>query len=52
MGGGEHHEPFKVPHYSVYDSWKKQPELLEHSQRLQRVGLTDPFIRLVYYFNC
>lgn len=46
LGGGHgHHEPFKVPHYTVYNNYRQCPELLAHEERLGRLGLKDPWIR-------
>ncbi|VDP51155.1 unnamed protein product [Soboliphyme baturini] len=45
MGGSDHHEPFKVPDYKVYDNWRQYPELVQHQERLARLGLKDPWIR-------
>jgi len=44
MGGG-HHEPYEVPHHTIYDNWKRCPELVEYDGKLQRIGLSDPWIR-------
>lgn len=43
--GHDHHEPFKVPHYSEYNHWRSIPELANYNKRLERVGLKDPWIR-------
>ncbi|KAI6242249.1 Complex I-B12 [Aphelenchoides fujianensis] len=48
MGHG-HHEPFEVPHYSVYNNWQTSPELLAHQKRLGRLGLKDPWIRNTFF---
>jgi len=40
-----HHEPFEVPHYTKYNNWTISPELVAHQQRLQVLGLNDPWIR-------
>ncbi|KAH7718889.1 Protein C18E9.4 [Aphelenchoides avenae] len=44
MGGG-HHEKLDVPHYSVYNNYRKFPELAAHEDKLKRLGLRDPWIR-------
>lgn len=46
MGGG-HHEKLDVPHYSVYNNYRKFPELAAHEDKLKRLGLRDPWIRCV-----
>ncbi|CAJ0585908.1 unnamed protein product, partial [Mesorhabditis spiculigera] len=53
MGGGHHaHEPFKIPHYSIYNNYRDFPELAAHEKRLAQVGLKDPWIRnYVYLFD-
>uniref|UniRef100_A0A914UWX6 NADH dehydrogenase [ubiquinone] 1 beta subcomplex subunit 3 n=1 Tax=Plectus sambesii TaxID=2011161 RepID=A0A914UWX6_9BILA len=52
MGGGHHHEPFKVPDYKVYNNWQAFPQLAAHQERLGRIGLKDPWIRnSVYLFD-
>ncbi|KAI6206414.1 Complex I-B12 [Aphelenchoides besseyi] len=48
MGHG-HHEPFEVPHYSVYNKWQISEPLVEHQKRLNRLGLKDPWIRNVFF---
>lgn len=44
MGHG-HEEPFKVPHYSIYNDWRSYPHLAAHEKRLERLGLKDNWIR-------
>lgn len=44
MGHGE--VPFKIPHYTIYSNYRQFPQLLEHEERLKRIGLKDPWIRL------
>ncbi|KAI6183416.1 Complex I-B12 [Aphelenchoides bicaudatus] len=52
MGGGHHHEPFEVPHPSVYNNYRKCPQLAAHEDRLARLGLKDPWIRnYVFVFD-
>ncbi|CAJ0960192.1 unnamed protein product, partial [Mesorhabditis belari] len=48
-GGGHGHEPFKIPHYSIYDNYKAFPELAAHEKRLAQLGLKDPWIRNYTY---
>ncbi|VDN52892.1 unnamed protein product [Dracunculus medinensis] len=43
MGHGE--VPFKIPHYTIYSNYRQFPQLLEHEERLKRIGLKDPWIR-------
>ncbi|VDL63230.1 unnamed protein product [Nippostrongylus brasiliensis] len=51
MGHG-HHEPFKIPHYSIYNNYKAFPELANHEKRLAQIGLKDNWIRnYVYLFD-
>ncbi|KAK5973616.1 NADH-ubiquinone oxidoreductase B12 subunit family protein [Trichostrongylus colubriformis] len=51
MGHG-HHEPFKIPHYSIYNNYRDFPELAAHEKRLAQIGLKDNWIRNhVYLFD-
>lgn len=43
--GHDHHEPFKIPHYSKYNHWRSIPGLVKYNERLERIGLKDPWIR-------
>ncbi|KAI1711960.1 NADH-ubiquinone oxidoreductase b12 subunit family domain-containing protein [Ditylenchus destructor] len=45
MGGGHHGEPYEIPKYTVYNNWQECPHLVEHQNRLARLGLKDPFVR-------
>ncbi|CAB3404015.1 unnamed protein product [Caenorhabditis bovis] len=47
MGG--HHEPYKIPHYSIYNNYRDFPQLLQHEKRLAQLGLKDPWIRNYVY---
>ncbi|VDP60426.1 unnamed protein product [Heligmosomoides polygyrus] len=50
MGHG--HEPFKIPHYSIYNNYREFPELANHEKRLAQIGLKDKWIRnYVYLFD-
>jgi len=40
-----HHEPFVVPPYTKYNNWAISPELVAHQNRLNVIGLKDPWIR-------
>ncbi|KAK6051900.1 hypothetical protein COOONC_10595 [Cooperia oncophora] len=44
MGHG-HQEPFKIPHYSIYNNYREFPELAAHEKRLAQIGLKDNWIR-------
>ncbi|KJH52625.1 hypothetical protein DICVIV_01210 [Dictyocaulus viviparus] len=51
MGHG-HQEPFKIPHYSIYNNYRDFPELANHEKRLAQIGLRDPWIRnYVFLFD-
>nr|CAD2204428.1 unnamed protein product [Meloidogyne enterolobii] len=43
--GGEHHEPYKIPHWTTHSNWRSSPDLLDYHNRLARLGLKDPWIR-------
>uniref|UniRef100_A0A0K0DPS4 NADH dehydrogenase [ubiquinone] 1 beta subcomplex subunit 3 n=1 Tax=Angiostrongylus cantonensis TaxID=6313 RepID=A0A0K0DPS4_ANGCA len=47
--GHDHHEPFKIPHYSIYNNYQQFPELANHEKRLAQIGLKDPWIRNYVY---
>ncbi|KAL3116780.1 hypothetical protein niasHT_000120 [Heterodera trifolii] len=44
-----HGEPFKVPHWSIYNDWQRSPHLVAYAKRLERMGLKDPWIRNIYW---
>lgn len=44
MGGGHHHNEFKVPDWRMYKV-ENCPELMQVQQSLARVGLKDPWLR-------
>jgi NADH dehydrogenase (ubiquinone) 1 beta subcomplex subunit 3 len=44
MGGHGHHEPH-IPNYHIYNDIQQAPELVQHQQRLARLGLKDPWAR-------
>ncbi|CAI2341723.1 unnamed protein product [Caenorhabditis sp. 36 PRJEB53466] len=48
MGGG-HHEPFKIPNFSIYNNYRDFPQLAQHEKRLAQIGLKDPWIRNYVY---
>uniref|UniRef100_A0A914HWP3 NADH dehydrogenase [ubiquinone] 1 beta subcomplex subunit 3 n=1 Tax=Globodera rostochiensis TaxID=31243 RepID=A0A914HWP3_GLORO len=48
MGHGNG-DPFKVPHWSVYNDWQRSPHLVAYAKRLERMGLKDPWIRNIYW---
>uniref|UniRef100_A0A914Y584 NADH dehydrogenase [ubiquinone] 1 beta subcomplex subunit 3 n=1 Tax=Panagrolaimus superbus TaxID=310955 RepID=A0A914Y584_9BILA len=44
MGGHGHHEPH-IPNYQIYNNIQQCPDLVQHQQRLARLGLKDPWVR-------